>query len=68
MTTIPETVETTVTIRSPHCPRTWHATLPNGREVLAFRPEEEEPILLDSGTQVPARLTVADFSRALLLV
>ncbi|TDU69396.1 hypothetical protein EI77_03049 [Prosthecobacter fusiformis] len=65
---IPETVETTVTIQSQHCARTWHASLPNGRSVMAFRSEEDAPILLDPGTQVPARLTVADFSRAELLV
>ncbi len=65
---IPETVDTIVTIQDQHCPRTWHAALPNGRAVLAFRPEEEAPILLEPGTKVPARLTVADFSRALLLV
>lgn len=65
---IPETVETTVTIRQPHCPRTWHAELPNGRVVMAFRPEEAELITLEPGTKVPTRLTVADFSRALLLV
>lgn len=65
---IPETVDATVTILSQHCPRTWHATLPNGRQVMAFRPEELEPIPLEVGAQITARLTVADFSRALLLV
>ncbi|MCW0216876.1 MAG: hypothetical protein OJI67_01015 [Prosthecobacter sp.] len=65
---IPETVDTVVTIQTPHSDRTWHAALPNGRLVLAFRPEEVEPIELEVGTQVPARLTVYDFSRALLLV
>lgn len=65
---IPETVETLVTIQSQHCPRTWHALLPNGRPVMAFRPEEEAPITLEIGAKLPARLTVADFSRAQLLV
>lgn len=65
---IPETVDTTVTLQSQHSDRTWHATLPNGRPILAFRPEEAEPVSLELGTQVPARLTVADFSRAQMLV
>lgn len=65
---IPETVDTTVTIRQQHSPRTWHATLPNGCPVMAFRPEESEPVELETGAQVPARLTVADFSRALILL
>lgn len=65
---IPETVETTVTIQAQHSERTWYATLPNGRSILAFRHEEEAVISLEVGQQVPARLTVADFSRALLLV
>jgi len=65
---IPETVETTVIIQSQHCPRTWHASLPNGHVVIAFRPEEAELITLEPGIQAPVRLTVSDFSRALLLV
>lgn len=65
---IPETVDTTVTIRSKHSERTWHALLPNGRPVLAFRPTDTALVTLQEGQQVPARLTVADFSRALLLL
>lgn len=65
---IPETVETTVIIRSQHCPRTWRAALPNGCVVMAFRDEEAELITLEAGTEVPVRLTVADFSRAEILI
>lgn len=65
--TIPETVDTLVTIQQVHSERTWHATLPNGRPVLAFREEEAAIITLEPGAQVLARLTVADFSRAQLL-
>ncbi|MEN3941953.1 hypothetical protein WJU23_11710 [Prosthecobacter sp. SYSU 5D2] len=65
---IPETVETTVTIQSQHCPRTWHAALPNGCVVMAFRSEDVPEIQLEPGSKVPVRLTVADFSRAELLV
>lgn len=65
---IPETVETIVTIRSQHTERTWQAQLPNGRPVMAFRPTDTELVILQEGQQVPARLTVADFSRALLLI
>lgn len=65
---IPETVDTLVTIVRPHTPRTWQATLPNGRPVIAFRPEDAALLELAAGEQVPARLTVADFSRALILL
>jgi hypothetical protein len=65
---IPETVETTVTIQSQHCPRTWRATLANGCVVMAFRSEDLPEIQLELGSQVPVRMTVADFSRAELVM
>lgn len=64
---IPQTVDTTLTITGAQSARTWHARLPNGRAVLAFRPEEAPAPALEPGQQVPARLTVCDFSRALIL-
>ncbi len=65
---IPEYVETTVIITQPHSERTWHATLPNGRPVLAFRDEGEPLIELVPGQSVAVQMTVSDFSRALVLV
>lgn len=64
---IPQTVDTTLTITRMQSDRTWHAQLPNGRAVLAFRPTESAPLILEPGSQVAARLTVCDFSRALIL-
>jgi hypothetical protein len=63
---IPETVEGLVTIQSAHSHRTWHATLPNGKAVIAFIHEEDPPLTLAAGDRVPVRLTVSDFSRALI--
>ena len=64
---IPQTVETRLTIEAAHSARTWQARLPNGRPVLAFRPEEVPPLELPPGAQPRALLTVCDFSRALVL-
>lgn len=64
---IPLTVDTTLDIISPQTERTWHARLPNGRPVLAFRPTDSPILELAVGARVPARLTVGDFSRALIL-
>ncbi|HYF35578.1 MAG TPA: hypothetical protein VD994_09840 [Prosthecobacter sp.] len=65
---IPETVETEIVIESVHGHRTWHATLPNGKKVMAFVEEESDPLTLEPGMRVRAQLSVADFSRALVLV
>ncbi len=64
---IPEIVETEVVIREAHTHRTWHATLPNGKIIIAFVDEGEPDRTLPNGTTVRARLTVGDFSRALIL-
>lgn len=64
---IPQTVETRVTIDVALSSRTWRAHLPNGRPVLAFRPEDAPPLELAAGAQPRALLTVCDFSRALVL-
>lgn len=64
---IPQTVETRLTIDAVHSARTWQARLPNGRPVLAFRPDEAPPLELAPGAQPRALLTVCDFSRALVL-
>jgi len=64
---IPETVEGRVTIQSQHSHRTWHATLPNGKVVIAFIDEGDPPLNLEVGTEVPVCLTVSDFSRALIV-
>ncbi len=65
---IPQTVDTLLTIEGAQSARAWHARLPNGRAVLAFRPEESAPLILEPGAKARARLTVCDFSRALVLV
>ena len=62
-----ETVETDIVIRQNHSPRTWHASLPNGKLVIAFVPESQQPPALEAGAKVRARLTVTDFSRALII-
>ncbi len=64
---IPQTLETRITIDASRCGRTWQARLPNGRPVLAFRPEGARSLELAPGQQVRALLTVCDFSRALVL-
>lgn len=64
---IPEYVETEVIIESAHSPRTWHAMLPNGKRVMAFVEEEAGAPTLEPGARVRVRLSVSDFSRALLL-
>jgi hypothetical protein len=66
MIEIPETVDGQVTILAQHSHRTWHATLPNGKEVIAFINEEDPPLTLEIGAKVPVRMTVSDFSRALI--
>lgn len=66
MIEIPETVDGQVTILAQHSHRTWHATLPNGKEVIAFIDEDAPPLTLEIGAKVPVRMTVSDFSRALI--
>jgi hypothetical protein len=64
---IPETVDAHVVIQSQHSHRTWHATLPNGKSVIAFINEEDPPTTLEIGARVPVCMTVSDFSRALIV-
>jgi len=64
---IPEYVETLVTVKSQHTHRTWHATLPNGKEIIAFVDEGLPALTLAAGQQVRVQITVSDFSRALIL-
>jgi hypothetical protein len=66
--TIPDTVEAEVLIQACHTHRTWRAALPNGKKVIAFTPEGAPPLHLEPGAKVRARLSVADFSRAEILV
>lgn len=63
---IPETVDGHVTILALHSHRTWHAALPNGKQVIAFVDEDAPPLTLEIGARVPVCLTVSDFSRALI--
>lgn len=65
---IPETVDSHVTIQSQHSHRTWHATLPNGKIIMAFLNEEDPPMTFEPGVKVPVCLTVADFSRGLIVM
>ena len=64
---IPVTVASEVTILSQHSARTWHATLPNGKPVMAFRTQHEETLHLEPGQKAAVELSVADFSQAHLL-
>lgn len=64
---IPVTVITEVTIQDRHCPRSWHATLPNGRKVIAFRTQHEPTLELSPGDKAQAELSVGDFSQAHLI-
>ena len=61
---IPEFIHAEVTIREPHTHRTWRATLPNGKIVMAFLDEDRPAMVFESGTRLQARLSVTDFSRA----
>lgn len=64
---IPITVPAEVTILSQHSDRTWHATLPNGKHVIAFRTPDEPTLPLQPGDRAPAELSVGDFSQAHVL-
>jgi hypothetical protein len=61
---IPVTVPTHVTILRQHTERAWHATLPNGRAVIAFRNHDEPTVTLMPGDRVAVELQVGDFSQA----
>lgn len=61
---IPETVVTQVKIQHQHTDRAWHATLPNGRNVIAFRDVDEPALALSAGQYACAELRVTDFSQA----
>lgn len=65
---IPETVDSHATIQKQHSHRTWHATLPNGKIIMAFLNEEEPLMTFEPGFKVPVCLTVADFSRGLIVL
>lgn len=61
---IPTQVHTRVTLLRPHDERTWHAELPNGKTIIAFRLQHESKLNLNPGDSVPASLSVCDFSQA----
>lgn len=64
---IPDKVETEVTIQNVLCDRTCHATLPNGKVVLAFIDAHKPRFSLVKGSVMRVRMDVADFSRAELI-
>lgn len=64
---IPDKVETQVTIQKVLCDRTCHATLPNGKVVVAFIDAKKPRFPLIEGCVMPVRMDVADFSRAELI-
>lgn len=64
---IPDKVETDVTIQTVLCDRTCHATLPNGKVVLAFIDAHKPRFPLVAGAVMRVRMDVADFSRAELI-
>lgn len=65
---IPDSVDTTVRVLEVFSPSTASVSLLNGREVFAYRPPDaiDKPPL-EPNQDLPARLFVADFSRAELL-
>jgi len=64
---IPVTVPVEVTIVRQHTERAWFATLPNGKEVVAFRDIDEPTFNLAAGDRAAAELNVSDFSQAHLV-
>ncbi len=60
------TIRTIGIIRQPHGPRTYEATLPNGKVVVAHVPAKRQAELggLNCGTRVTLELTTYDFSMA----
>lgn len=68
MITIPEFVEAEVIILEVHSHRTWHASLPNGKRVIAFVEEGGPTATFEPGARVHVRLSVSDFSRAEILL
>lgn len=61
---IPDKIETQVVIQRVLSDRTCHATLPNGKVVLAFIDTRAPLFPLAAGSTLPVRMDVADFSRA----
>jgi|GEM_PF-3028674 hypothetical protein len=64
---IPHWVRVRLRLGPARCGRTWQASLPNGRPVLAFRLPEEPVLELGAGSEVWAQMSVADFSQAHVL-
>lgn len=64
---IPDKVETQVTIQHVLCDRTCHATLPNGKVVLAFIDAQKPRFPLVEGSVMRVRMDLGDFSRAELI-
>ena len=64
---IPVFVPAEVTIVRQHTDRAWYATLPNGKEIIAFRDIDEPTLSLAAGDRAPVELNVGDFSQAHLL-
>jgi translation initiation factor IF-1 len=60
----PNPVVTTATLRRRTGERTWEATLPNGKEIIAHVPtwRIERTGILHEGQQVRVELTTYDFS------
>ena len=58
-------IETTAVIQSGINERTWHATLPNGKMILAFRrPKQAQSAPeLHPGDKVTVSLSLLDFSK-----
>lgn len=64
---IPDKLETQVVIQRVLGVRTCQASLPNGKVVLAFIDAKKPRFPLVEGRRMPARMDVADFSRAELI-
>ena len=58
-------IHTTAVIQAQQLDRVWTATLPNGKEILAFRKPRQARVEppLQAGTRVTVSLSLLDFSK-----
>lgn len=59
----PERIPASVVIEEVLTDRTWHARLPNGKQILAFARPRSPQRTLNVGDRIEVWMTVEDFSR-----
>lgn len=59
----PERIHASVVIEEILTDRTWHARLPNGKQILAFTRPRSPQHTFRIGDQIEVWMTVEDFSR-----